>query len=424
MPKTKPAAVAFFFLLCALRGVQAQAPLRVPAFTAYIEPAPDGAHVSQHSGVTDWTDPALKVVWIGDIKNPGSLTCSLELSLPSGAETKLRLTVAGKSREAIAKGSGSDSMKLDFGSFNISTAGYQRFTLESLNAPGQAAGDLKALWLDGPAAAGAHFNLKERRNAASVHLSYPVPGVTNVDAFYCEMTGLQTPLWTYFEACGWHRGYLGMQVNSPTERRVIFSVWDSGGESRDRDKVAQQDRVTLVAKGAGVFSGDFGNEGTGGHSHYVCDWKTGVKQRFMVTAKPTDSTHTIYAGYWFRPEQGKWMLISSWKAPKDGGYLHGLYSFVENFGGGNGELQRKGLYGNQWFHTADGQWHEQTTATFSHDPTGKADRLDRFMGVEDGQFFLSTGGFLPESTPYGKLYARPSTASAPMDFDLSSLTEK
>jgi len=420
MLKLRHIILAFFlFALC-----HAQAQLRVPAFTAYLEPDPDGARVSSRSGISEWMDPALKVLWFGDVKTPGKLDCSVELRLAAGAETRLRLTVAGNSREATAKGMGGDLVKVDFGSFEIPATGYQRFTLESLNAPGHAAGDVQALLLDGPAAVGAHFNLKERRNAASVHLAYPVAGATNVDAFYCEVTGVETPLWTYFEACGWHRGYLGMQVNSPTERRIIFSVWDSGGESKDRNKVGSQDRVTLVAKGDGVFSGDFGNEGTGGHSHLVCDWKTGQKQRFLVTAKPTDATHTIYAGYWFQPEQQKWMLISSWKAPKDGGYLRGLYSFVENFGGSNGQLLRKALYGNQWFHTADGQWHEQTTATFSHDPTGKADRLDRFMGVEDGQFFLSTGGFLPASTLYGKLFTRPSTGRSPTDFVLSPFPEK
>ena len=298
----------------------------------------------------------------------------------------------------------------------------RRVTLESLNAPGQATGNLETLVLDGPVAVGAHFNLQERRNAASVHLVYPVGGATNVNAFYCEVTGMEAPLWTYFEACGWHRGYLGMQVNSPTERRIIFSVWDSGKESADRKKVGAQDRVTLVAKGNGVFAGDFGNEGTGGHSHLVTNWKTGEKQRFIVTAKPTDATHTVYAGYWFEPEQKKWMLISSWNAPKDGGYLHGLYSFSENFGGSNGHLRRKALYGNQWFHTSDGQWNEQTTATFSHDPTGKADRLDRFMGVEDGQFFLSQGGFIPGFTKYGALFTRPATGRPPTDFSSSQIS--
>jgi hypothetical protein len=400
-------------LLSTLCGAQGQ--LRVPAFTAYLEPDPDGARVSRRSGISDWTNPLIKVLWFGEFTNVGKLECSLLLRLPVGAESKLRLSVPGSSREAAAKGTGDETVKVDFGSFDISAAGYQRFMLESLNAPGQDAGRLDALVLDGPAAAGAHFNLKERRNAASVHLAYPIGGITNVDAFYCEVTGVEAPIWTYFEACGWHRGYFGMQVNSPTERRIIFSVWDSGDEKADRGKVGQQDRVALIGKGDGVFAGDFGNEGTGGHSHLVFDWKTGEKQRFLVTAKPTDATHTIYSGYWFQPEQAKWMLISSWKTPQDGSYLHGLYSFNENFSGSNGELRRKALFGNQWFRTADGKWHEQTTATFSHDPTGKADRLDRFMGVEDGQFFLSNGGFIPGFTKYGTLFTRPGTGQPPED---------
>ena len=55
--------------------------------------------------------------------------------------------------------------------------------------------------------------------------------------FTAKSPAWKTPLWTYFEACGWHRGYFGMQVNSPTERRIIFSVWDSGREAVDRGKV-------------------------------------------------------------------------------------------------------------------------------------------------------------------------------------------
>jgi hypothetical protein len=118
------------------------------------------------------------------------------------------------------------------------------------------------------------------------------------------------------------------------------------------------------------------------------------------------------------------MLISSWKAPKDGGYLHGLYSFVENFGGSNGEVRRKALYGNQWIRTAGGAWQEQTTATFSHDPTGKKDRQDRFMGLEEGQFFLSTGGFIPGFTKYGEPFTRPLTGHPPLDFVLPPDSEK
>ncbi len=405
--------VLFLFSMCGAR-----AELRVPAFTAYFEPNPNprGVRLSARAGISGWSDPTLKVLWFGEIKTPGQLDCAVTLQLPVGAESKLRLTVAGKSQEATAKGISNEVVKVDFGSFDVPAAGYQQFTLESLNAAGQAAGNVEALLLDGPAAVGAHFNLDARRNAASVHLTYPTPGFTNIDEFYCEVTGVEAPVGTYFMACGWHRGYFGMQVNSATERRIIFSVWDSGSEAADRSRVGEQDRVSLLAKSEGVFSGDFGNEGTGGHSHLVYNWKTGEKQRFLVTAAPTNGTQTIYAGYWFHPEQKKWMLISCWKAPKDGAYLHGLYSFNEDFDGSNGQLRRKALFGNQWFHTADGQWHEQTVAAFSHDPTGQANRLDRFMGLEDGQFFLSNGGFIPGFTEARTRFTRPATGHPPADF--------
>ena len=413
------------FILALLLGtlVHARAALPVPAFTAYLEPADGGAWIARDSGITGWDDPAQKVRWFGELKNAGDLACTVQLHLPAGQTSRLRLTVAGAAHEVTATGAATPTT-LDFGTFAIAAPGYQSFTLESLNAKGTGAGDVVSLKLDGPAAVDAHFNLKERRNTASVHLAYPTKGITNIDAFYCEVTGVETPLWTYFEACGWHRGYFGMQVNSPTERRIIFSVWDSGKEAVDRNKVNAPDRTTLIAKGEGVNAGDFGNEGTGGHSHLVYDWKTGEKQRFLVTAKPVDATHTTYSGYWFHPQQKKWMLISSWNAPKDGQYLHGLYSFCEDFGGDNGQLHRKALYGNQWYRTSDGQWHEQTVATFSHDPTGRADRLDRFMGVEDGQFFLSTGGFIPGSTKFGAPFTRPTTSRPPLDFNPPAMSAK
>jgi len=413
-PKSKPYLLGLLAscLLIAF-GAQAQSELRIPAHTAYLEPDSDHARVEPKTGISGWDDPAQKILWFGEIKTPGRLDCALALRLPAGAQSKLRLAVAGESHEATAKGAGDEVVKVDFGAYDVASTGYQGFTLESLNAASQPAGDIEALLLSGPATNDAHFNLKPRRNAASVHLAYPTT-LTNVNAFYCEVTAVEAPLWTYFEACGWHRGYFGMQVNSPTERRIIFSVWDSGHEAVSRSKVADEDRVTLVAKGEGVFSGDFGNEGTGGHSHFVYPWKTGEKQRFVATAKVMDATHTVYSGYWFHPDQKKWMLISSWRAPKDGKYLHGLYSFVEDFSGDNGQLHRKALYGNQWVGTADGQWQEVTIATFSHDPTGKSDRFDRFMGLENGQFFLSTGGFIPGFTKYGEKFTRPAIGKAPV----------
>ncbi len=411
--------VPFLPSLALLLGCcSALAELRVPAFTAYLEPEADGAKVGKE-GITGWTNPKQTVSWFGEFKTKGKIELSLVLRLPKDAVSRLYLDVIPEWPEVYevrtqVTGAGSgEAVTLKLGDFTIARPGYVRFVLKSQNAVGLPAGDLEALVLEGPAVKDAHFNLKERRNAASVHLSYATPKDTKVDAFYCEVTAVEDPVATYYMATGWNRGYFGMQVNSAKERRIIFSVWDGGSEAKDRSKVADENRTKLVAKGEGVNTGDFGNEGTGGHSHLVYPWKTGEMQRFVVTAKPTDETHTTYSGYWFHPEKKQWMLISSWNAPQTGGWLKGLYSFSENFGGSNGQLRRKALFGNQWLRTDDGQWYEITEAGFSHDGTGKEDRLDRFMGVENGRFFLSQGGFVPGFTKFGEKFTRPPTGTPP-----------
>lgn len=397
------------------------APLEIPGFTAYTLPDPDGARISEARGVSHWNKPGQSVNWYGDFKKTGDITAKVALRLTEGATSKLRLTVDGASREAEVKG-GADGATADFGSFKIAKPGHHRIALESLNPAGMQAGDIVSLHLDGPAAEGAHFNLKERRNASSVHLAYKLPADRNYAAYYSEVTAVTDPTATFYMACGFHRGYFGMQVNSPTERRIIFSVWDSGNEAHSRDKVAGEDRVTLLGKGEGVYTGDFGNEGTGGHSHLKYLWKTGETQRFLLTAKPVDATHTVFAGYYFHPEKKAWMLISAWKAPKEGGWLKGFHGFSENFWGSNGHLVRKSRHGNNWARTDKGEWIEVTTASFSHDGTGREDRLDRFMGVEDGRFFLSHGGFVDGFTKYGEPFTRPATGKAPADLDLPAPT--
>ena len=402
----------FGFLFVA---ITAHAEIRVPAFTAYGDPKPDALRVSSSKRITGWKDAAEKIVWFGEMKTTGKLTAALSLNLKKDAVTKLRLAVAGEAREVTATGTDAEQT-VSFGEFTIANAGYVRFELSSPNP----AGEIAALVLDGTATAGAHFNLEPRRNAASVHLHYPLPKDAKIEWFYNEVTAVEDPVHTFYMACGFSRGYFGMQVNGPSERRIIFSVWDAGagGNAKDRTNVAPEDQVQLLAKGDAVDAGVFGNEGTGGHSHLVYPWKTGEPQRFLLTASVPDAAHTDYSGYYFHPEKKAWMLIASFRAPKDGKLLRGLHSFSENFGGGNGHLLRKARYGPQWIRTVDGAWTELLAASFSHDETGKADRLDRFMGVEDGRFFLSHGGFVPGTMPYGEKFTRPAAGKAPANIAL------
>ncbi len=412
-------------MLCSLAlsagQAAALADVQVPAFVAYLDPE-NGAALSEKTGITGWRDPAVKVSWFGELKKAGELECAVILRLPAAASAKLRLTVADQPHEVTAQG-GDAAAAVSFGKFAIAKTGYTRFTLELLSSSAKTGADLQALLLSGPASEGAHFNLLPRRNAASVHLNYTLPKGVALDAFYAEAQAVEDPIHTFYMVCGFQRGYFGMQVNGPSERRIIFSVWDSGAGTKamKRDGVETADQVVLLGKGEGVTASAFGGEGTGGHSHLEYLWKTGERQRFLLTAKPAENESGIYTGYWFHPEKKLWMLIASFRAPKASPALSHFHSFSENFVGSNGQLRRRALFGNQWVHVTGGGWSEVTEASFSHDGTGKEARLDRTMGVENGWFFLAHGGFVDGAAKYGEKFTRPKTSAPPTDLDLTKL---
>jgi hypothetical protein len=410
--------------------VPAAGEVLAPGYGAYLEPIPSSGdtNVSYENGVSGWSSPDERVVWYGQFPTAGRVDLRLALRLPPGEKSVLRLTVASwpSSRHSdrspaltASVDGGTDEAMVSLGSFEVRRPGPYRFTLEGVSRSGPTFGAPDALLASGPGAAGAHFSLSKSRGAPSVHLWYSPPQDAKITWFYNEVTPTQTPLWSYFMACGFSRGYFGIQVNSPTERRIIFSVWDSGKEPTDRSKVAADDRVRLIAKGPGVFAGDFGNEGTGGHSHLIYPWKTGRTYRFLVSAQP-DGTGTIYSGYFYFPEKKAWGLIASFRAPKDGGTLHGLYSFNEDFNGDNGYLRRYALFGPAWVRADEGTWSELTAASFTHTDDVR-ERPDRAGGVAGGRFFLSNGGYVPTGDiKYGDRFTRPASGTPPRDVALPS----
>lgn len=379
-----------------------QPTLTLPAYTGYAHPDPDAEHRNL-DGTVARSEGTL--TYYLHLTHPGDLHISLTRDAGPAVELVATLSENLAPLESPFAPPTTTTTRLPankspettpLGTFAVARARYHVLTLHAAdNSPLL---HLRSLTLTGPAAADAHANLKERRNAASVHLSYPVPPAheNDIEWFYCELTPQTDPIYTYYMATGWHRGYFGMQVNSPTERRLIFSVWDSGHEGVDRKKVAADDRVQLLSKGENVVADSFGNEGTGGHSHVVFPWRLGGTFRFLLHAEPSD-THTTYTGWFWFPERGahgEWGLIASFRAPKDGQFLKGLYSFNENFGGSNGDLQRDCRFGAVWLRTKGGEWLPVREARFSHDGTGTADRLDRCGGARGGLFFLQNGGFL------------------------------
>lgn len=382
--------------------------ITLPAFTAYPVPNPDGARVTREGAITGWSSSETRIEWGGYFRKAGRIHISAQIDLPSEERASYELDCGRGVLAATAAGTGVTST-VDLGNLNIAKPGWQVFWLRGTTRTGSSFGTLQSLTLEGDAVQDAKFNLKPRRNSASVHIWYPVGEDT--EWFYNEVTAEEDPLATYYMACGFSRGYFGMQVNGPRERRIIFSIWDSGNEAVDRSRVAPEDQVQLLAKGEGVYASGFGNEGTGGHSHWVYPWKTHVAQKFLVHAEPKGAM-TIYTAYFWASEEGGWRLIASFSAPHDGKLLRGLYSFVEDFNGDNGNLKRKALYGPAWIHTTARGWEPLVTARFTHDGTGGKDRIDYDFGIENDRYFLQNGGFQGASPETG----------ATMHFDRSDWT--
>lgn len=406
--------IKLLVLLASLVSVtSACAELWIPAFTAYLDSPGGGARISR-DGIASWTDPRITTSWYGEIKTPGKIMAALSVRVPEGAEARFKLTVGDESLTAHVQGTGT-TIRVSFGEYHLKKAGYTRFQLTSLNPAGTSPGDVDALVLDGPASQGAHFNLEQRRNAPSVSLHYAVPRDTTISLFYNEVVVVTDPVDTSYKVVVFDQGYFGLQVLSPTVRRIIFAVWDMGvaRPAKERTGGAGENRVRLLAMGEGVEANEMGQEITGGKARLVYPWVTGQVQKFVVTAR-ADGTHTDFTGYWFHPERRQWQLVASYRVPQEDGWLRNLHSLSENVDGANGHLPRQVLFGPQWARAIDGQWHELTTARFSHDGTGQDARLDRFTGIDRGQFILSTGGFVTGFTKDGTVMTRPSTNRPPV----------
>lgn len=220
----------------------------------------------------------------------------------------------------------------------------------------------------------------------SVHLNYPA---VEGQAFYNEVTVAQTAPGTYFCACGFDRGYFGIQELGNGKKLVIFSVWDAGNQN-DPKSVPEERRVKVLHRGDEVRVGRFGNEGTGAQSFLDYDWKPDQTCRFLVTAKP-DGPRTAYSAFFFLNEKKEWKHLATFSTPADGRLLSGYYSFIEDFRRNrvSATQPRMARYGNGWVRDRKGTWIALDEARFTAD-ANPATNIN--AGADRGAFFLATGG--------------------------------
>lgn len=361
----------------------------------------------ESTGVSNWTTIKDTVTAYVRFEATGDAEIALRLNIPSG-KSKIEVRFDGKT--FIKTSANPQDGFVTFGKVDIKSPGYKKISITGISKTGEVFANLYDIVLTGPALKGAAYVKNNQGNyfywghrGPSVHLNYKVPEEVkdNIEWFYNEVTvpAGNDVLGSYFMADGFSGGYFGMQVNSSTERHVLFSIW-SPFTTDDPKKIPDSLKIVMLKKGAAVHTGEFGSEGSGGQSYLNYPWVAGKTYAFLIHAQANagDKT-TIFTAYFKEVNQPDWKLIASFKRPKSGIYLKGLYSFLENFEPETGNVTRKVNFGNQWTVDTNGKWYAVNNATFTGDATANINyRKDYSGGVEGKQFYLRNCGFFDDFT--------------------------
>uniref|UniRef100_UPI00321634D7 DUF3472 domain-containing protein n=1 Tax=uncultured Draconibacterium sp. TaxID=1573823 RepID=UPI00321634D7 len=368
-------------------------------------------------GIKNWTSTDTKIRTYFKTEKTGKL--DIGLIAKSVAASEIKVTLNGKSKIIEVNSATYDTTEV--GRFDIHEAGYQYIEVEGIEKGGAFFPAIQNVLIGGEATTGKVWFAKEDfywgRRGPSVHLNFQVPQNSgDVVYFYNEINVPEgnDVLGSYFMANGFGQGYFGMQVNAADERRVLFSVW-SPYTTDDPNEIPEDQRIKLLKKGEGVYTGEFGNEGSGGQSYYKFMWKTGTSYKFLLKGVPAGNNFTDFTAWFFAPEVNEWKLIASFSRPKTNTYLTHLYSFLENFYTETGNIARLGNFSNQWIFTTNNEWVELTKIKFTADATArKESRMDYAGGADGDQFFLKNCGFFSETTAIGSYFERESGGTAPV----------
>lgn len=384
----------------------------------YVSEETDRAMVTSE-GVRNWTKAEHKIHTFFHSDYIGEFWLGLKANSISGM-SKLQINFEGQTKEVLLQSQSHEDIPV--GQFVIDKPGYHLVEIIALEKEGTQFADIDQILLSVPDSETIDYCRDEfywSRRGPSVHLRHEVPEtVGEIQWFYSEIKVPQHEdvIGSYFMANGFNHGYFGIQVNSETERRILFSVW-SPYNTDNPDEIPEEYKIKLLRKGDGVTSGEFGNEGSGGQSYKVFPWKADVTYGFLLGAHPNGDESTDYVAYFFDPDTQKWNLIAAFRRPKTNSYLLNLYSFLENFIPATGVLERYAEYGNQWVYDNNG-WHEITNITFTADNTArKGNRLDYSGGVEENVFILRNCGFADDQTTINTGFSRTSSGFEPkIDF--------
>lgn len=385
------------------------------AFITSVDPC--HTEVITDYGLGNWISPETVTAIYFYVSVPDEAHLALRIKVPFGKSSikiTLKETTNACSQERIVEIEGSEYKIVDVGAFSLSKLGYVKLELQGVLKTGHYFADVSDVLIICSSkircvAEDFYFG----RRGPSIHLNYKLPCNKNFSYFYNEIIVPkgQDAIGAYFCAAGFYGGYFGIQVNSTTERRILFSIW-SPYETDNPACVPDEYKVCLVKRGDNVYVGEFGNEGSGGQSYLRYNWKSDTKYKFLVNATPSKSSHTTcqnhtqFTAWFWIPEKDSWILIASFMRPTESVHLRNIYSFSENFIPETGHICRSARFGNQWIRDCNENWHEITAAEFTGDATSKRNRKDFAGGVVEKDFFLKNCGFFDESVQLNQHFER------------------
>ena len=343
-----------------------------------------------------------------------------EASIPFGIIAKgfSEINVNYNDKTETFKLSNAEYDAIYIGNYIATSKGYQHIDFQGITKTDSTFAAIKSFVYQQPQDSTLLKYLKDDfyfgRRGPSTHLVFETP-TDDIEWMYSEIEidKGEDVKGSYFMANGFGEGYYGIQVNSNTERRILFSIW-SPFKTDDPNSIPDDQKIKLLKKGDGVTTGEFGNEGSGGQSYKVFNWKAATRYGFLTSVKPNGDNTTDYTSYFFDPDTNQWHLIASFRRPKTNTFVTRPYSFLENFIPDTGALARRGGFYNQWMRDSKGQWYEITQAKFSADATARKDaRLDYSGGSAKNGFYLKNCGFTNDKTSIGTMFSRTKLNIAP-----------
>lgn len=388
-----------------------------------------GAKIDNKKGLFDWTDSKTIITVYFSLGAPQK---EVDLSILAKGHGKIALNING--RKTIFVDLDSDATKeYSLGRFDIGDEtfqkGYQKIFLRG-KTPGKDGkfGEVESIILRGMQAVPAYVQHADNywgRRGPSVHVAYTLPRYKSIEYFYNEVTVPRgcDPVGSFFMVNGFDTGYLGLQVNAPDRRTILFSVWSPFKTDNPAD-VPEELKVKCIRAGRDAKVGEFGNEGSGGQVFYTFPWEAGKTYGFLTRIRPNGDKTTDYTAYFCDVEKQRWYLVAAFRRPKTDAWCSGAYSFVENFRPEFGHKVRTARYSNTWVWDNKGKYYNLDNLCVTTDDLGKkGGRIDYTASLTQDKksVVLKMGGFFEGGFEGKQEFERVPAALKPPMINFSAL---